>query len=65
MIGLAERETLNVKVTDTVEELKKKIKDKMKISARHQQLFYGGKILADWFTLSYYGIHQDATLHLL
>jgi len=55
---------LKVDLSDLVSELKNLIHHIYGISADSQRLIFGGKELADTFTLSDYKITKDATIHL-
>ena len=57
--------TLEVKASDTIEEVKYKIQDKEFIPADHRKLIYAGKYLEDTCTLSHYDIQKEYTLHLV
>ena len=56
--------TLNVKETDTLLNIKEKIKDMEGIPIDKQKLFYAGKILEDNKTLGDMNIHVHATIHI-
>lgn len=56
--------TLEVELTDRIEDVKKKIQDKEGIPPELQILTYGEKKLEDGNTLQDYGIQKDATLKL-
>ena len=55
---------LNVKNDETIANVKKKISDRVGIPPDQQWLFYGGKILEEYSTLSYYNIQEGSSLHL-
>ena len=55
---------LEVQSWDTIEELKHQIRDLTDISVDQQRPLYGGKILEDGRTLSYYNIKEKATIHV-
>ncbi len=57
--------TINVELTDTVETLKEKIREKDAIPTNEQRLIYGGKQLEDGRTLADYGLQKEATVHLV
>ena len=56
--------TINVKRTDTVEDLKARVKEKTHIPAHEQRLIYGGKQLEDGKLISDYNIEKESTLFL-
>lgn len=56
--------TLEIELTNTIENVKSKIQDKLFIPIHQQRLIYGVKQLQDAGTLSYYNIKNQSTLHL-
>ena len=56
---------LNVEPNDTVENVKSKIQEKEGIPPKQQSLFYIGKKLEDFRTLTYYSIIEESTLYLV
>jgi len=54
-----------VKVSDTIEELKYKIFDKIGTPVSEQILIFRSKVLRDDFTIGKYDIQEDDTIHLI
>ena len=55
---------LDVKPSDTIEDVKSKLQDRVRISIHEQRLFFAGKELENSSTLSNYNIKRECTLYL-
>ena len=56
---------LEVKCSDTIENVKAKIQQKQGIPVEQQRLIFLGKKMEDEFTLNYYNIQEEYTLQLI
>lgn len=57
--------TMEVDPEDTVANVKAKIQEREGVPPEHQRLLHGGNQLDDDFTLDFYQIQNNATLHLV
>lgn len=57
--------TIDTQLSDTINDLKEKIYQKVKIKPNDQRLIYSGKQLDDSYTIQEHKIPKNSTLHLL
>jgi large subunit ribosomal protein L40e len=55
---------INIELSDTVYNMKKKIEERFSVSISFQVLIFAGKVLEDYKSLEEYGLYNEACLFL-